>query len=277
MAKKKIKKQAKKKKAVSVKNNSMALATISYNDIVKPDIFDNKIAGGKGLHLLKSHFSKNVINFINMPTPKKYILKREGSGKRMFDYIPGWYARKCANYAFGFNHSFEIKNKQVVGLSAVVEGRLIVTDPKTGREILHKDDIGGHKIQFLKDKAKIPENAVDLANDYKAATTDCLKRCMVQIGFFKDVYGLNEVKEDKDSGVKIDIEESEPASERVIDVEVTEIKKDKKAVRKCEGVRGKGCGYGVIEISEAAYQLTKKLFGKGLCRDCFKDAKATKK
>lgn len=170
--------------------NSMALATISYNDIVQPEMHHGTLS------LLASYFPEKVIKFIVQPTPAKFIQKRPGPGGKQFDYVPGWYAKKCANYAFGFNHSFEIKSKEICGLSAIIEGRFIVNDPKSGREIFHKDDIGGHQIKFLKDKTHTPENAVDIANDYKSATTDALKRCMVQIGFFMDVYGVGEAKED---------------------------------------------------------------------------------
>ena len=171
-------------------NHGMALATVSYNDIITPEMHKGELS------LLASYFPDRVIKFIVQPTPAKYIQKREGPGKKMFDYVSGWYAKKCANYAFGFNHSFEIKKREICGTSAIVEGRFIVTDPKSGRQIFFKDDIGGHQIRFLKDKSHSPENAVDVANDYKSAATDCLKRCMAQIGFFMDVYGVSEAKDD---------------------------------------------------------------------------------
>lgn len=196
--KKMIKKKKPASKQVSKKSlpnkivpvNNMALATVSYNDIIQPEMHKGELS------LLSSYFPDRVIKFIVQPTPTKYIQKRPGPGGKQFDYVSGWYAKKCANYAFGFNHSFEIKKREICGLSAIVEGRFIVTDPKTGRQIFFKDDIGGHQIKFLKDKAHTPENAVDIANDYKSAATDALKRCMAQIGFFMDVYGVGEAKED---------------------------------------------------------------------------------
>lgn len=251
--KKSVKKFSKKQAKKSAPKNSMALATISYNDIVRAEMFENK-KDGRELHLLKSFFPKKLVDFINMPTPAKYIQKREGPGKRMFDYIPGWYARKCANYAFGFNHSFEIKSREISGLSAIVEGRLIITDPKTGREILHKDDIGGHQIRFLKDMAKKPENAVDIANDYKSAATDALKRCMVQVGFWKDVYGMNEVKENKTPVRDV------PGETVVVDSKDTVAGPDSEPVILCSKCDG------IITAQEA--EFSKKMFGRKLCRDC---------
>lgn len=204
-AKKVLKKTIARKPAKSNNNTQSALAIVPYADIVQVELFENKL-NGRDLHLMKSVFGEKVINFINRQTPSQYVLQKPGKGgKKAFDYIPGWYARKCANYAFGFNHSFEIKAKEILGLTAVVEGRFIVTDPKTGKEIMHKDDIGGHEIQFLSGKDKTPANAVNLANDYKSAVTDCLKRCMAQIGFFADVYGVNEAKTDTETYVQKEV------------------------------------------------------------------------
>lgn len=263
----KIAKEGKKKaraskKAIPKNTNSMALATISYNDIVRPEMFENKNSKGQELHLLKSHFPVKVIDFINMPTPKKYIFEREGTGGKKFLYIPGWYAKKCANFAFGFNHSFEIKNKSIAGVSAVVEGRFIVNDPKTGREILHKDDIGGHIIRFLKDKAKTPENAVDIANDYKSAVTDCMKRCMSQIGFWKDVYGVNEVK---DEGFNVK-EESRPVDVKVKDTVPGPDKEPVILCQDCDGI-----------VGQAGADFSKRIYGKVLCKECSKNHKPLKK
>jgi hypothetical protein len=263
---KKISKKSVTKKVSKVKplhKESMALATISYQDIVHSEVFESK-RGGKAMHLLASHFSQSVLDFINSPTPPKYILKREGTGRKMFDYIPGWYARKCANYAFGFNHSFEIKSKEIVGLTAVVEGRFIITDPKTGKEILHKDDIGGHEIRFLKDGKKgDPLNAVNIANDYKSAVTDCMKRCMAQIGFWKDVYGTNEAREDGNyingAPVTQPIQQIPPvtAKAKTIDVPVIEAE----------------CHECANPITKQEAEFSKKIYKKQLCRTCQKARK----
>jgi hypothetical protein len=210
-AAKQVSKKSIAKKETSV-NTGMALATVSYNDIVQPEMHKGELS------LLASYFPDRVIKFIVQPTPAKYIQKRPGAGGKQFDYVSGWYAKKCANYAFGFNHSFEIKAKEICGLSAIVEGRFIVNDPKSGREIFHKDDIGGHQIKFLKDKSHTPENAVDIANDYKSAATDALKRCMAQIGFFMDVYGVGEAKEDGNyaNGRPEEIQQPKPIQAQVV-------------------------------------------------------------
>lgn len=252
-----------KKYQYKVPANSMALATVSYNDIAKPDMFESKNKQGQSLHLLKSHFPQKVIDFINMPTPAKYIFEREGAGGKKFKYIPGWYAKKCANYAFGFNQSFEIKSHTIVGVSALVEGRFLVNDPKTGKEILHKDDIGGHIIRFAKDKARTPENAVDIANDYKSAVTDCMKRCMSQIGFWKDVYGVNEAK---DEGVRV---KDEAPRETVVAVKnekvVEQTMEDAILCSRCDGI-----------MTQAESDFSMRLYKKNICRECQAELKGKK-
>lgn len=247
-------------------SQSMALATISYQDIVHSEIFENK-KNGRAMHLIGSHFPQTVLDFINSPTPEKYILKREGPGGKQFDYIPGWYARKCANYAFGFNYSFEIKAKEILGVNAVVEGRMIINDPKTGREIMHKDDIGGHEVRFLSGKAKTAENAVNLANDYKSAVTDCMKRCMAQIGFWKDVYGVNEARDDGNyaNGRHDEPEPAQPARTQVVEAKAKVV--SDKPVIEAE------CHECANPITKAEAEFSKKMYKKQLCRTCQKARK----
>lgn len=252
-------------KPVSQANNSMALAMVSYNDIIQPETHKGELS------LLASYFPKNVIEFITRPTPPKYIMKREGPGKREFSYVSGWYAKKCANYAFGFNHSFEIKKKEISGTSAIVEGRFIVNDPKSGRQIFFKDDIGGHQIRFLKDKAHTAENAVDIANDYKAAATDALKRCMSQIGFFMDVYGVSEAKDDGNYTNGRPDAPHPPETPQKPSTPKSAV--DAKIVKPETRPNTPECWHCANPVSEAEAKFSEKAFGKRLCRNCQRLAK----
>jgi len=239
------KKKAPKRKA---SKQSSALAVISMSELATPEVHSGKYS------ILKSYFPNRLIKFITEPTPAHLIYQRDGTGGMKFDYVPGWYAKKRLNYALGFNQSFEIKSKEIVGMSAVVEGRLSIKDPKTGKEILYKDDIGGHTIQFLSGKAKTPENAVNIANDYKSAATDALKRCMHQVGFFSDIYGKAESHENNvvvKNGQKDDM----------VDVEVVDDNDPRDSKFECHD-----CGN---PMSEAEVQYSKKFFkGKQFCRTC---------
>jgi hypothetical protein len=255
--KKRLRKQPKKIVAKKNQNSNMALATVSYADIISPITHDSSLS------LVKSYFPEKVIKFIIQPTPRKFIQQRPGPGGKQFDYVSGWYAKKCANYAFGFNHSFEIKSKEICGTSAIVEGRFIVTDPKTGKEIFHKDDIGGHKIRFIIGKASTAENAVDVANDYKSAATDALKRCMAQIGFFMDVYGVGEAKDDGNYTNGRPQEDFVEGS----NIHVAEIKPVSKTNEVTVEYECESCAEG---ISQAEAEYSKKIFKRRLCRNCQK-------
>lgn len=256
------KKSKSKAKVKSQPQSSMALATISYNDIVQPEMHKGELS------LLASYFPKEVIKFIVQPTPKKYIMKREGPGGKMFDYVSGWYAKKCANYAFGFNHSFEIKHREICGTSAIVEGRFIVTDPKSGRQIFFKDDIGGHQIRFSKGSAHTAENAVDIANDYKSAATDALKRCMAQIGFFMDVYGVGEAKDD---GSYANGEPQVPKDFKHGDnIHVVEISKKPTQTTTPVPLIEQECESCGNPITTAEADFSKKVHKRKLCRSCQK-------
>lgn len=221
------------------------MAIVPYSEIVKP------ITHNGSMSLVATHFGPKVLKFITQPTPKQYVSKREGAGGKIFDYVDGHYAKKCANYAFGFSHSMTILEQKIVGTSVVTLGRLIITDPKTGKEILHKDDNGSHTIRFLKDKTRTPENAVDIGNDYKASVTDCLKRCMVQIGFFSDVYGKAEAVE---TGIVVQEEKKDLIEQKTESGDIS-------VSLECEN-----CGNPITE-SEAKY--SKKMYrNRAFCRQC---------
>lgn len=194
-------------------------AIIPYSQIVKPDVYRGKFS------LIPTPLMEPQIKAIIAPTPRDVVRKRMGPKGMTFDYVPGWWIKKKLNFVFGFAHSFEVINHALQGESIVVQGRFSVRNPKTGQEILRKEDFGSAKVKFLKG-TKTP---VDLGNDYKAAATDCLKRCAFQLGFCMDVYGKMEAEESGDrvvEDVKVDI--SEATNEAGVGLwtdEVTQIQK----------------------------------------------------
>jgi hypothetical protein len=90
----------------------------------------------------------------------------------------------------------------------IVKGKL--TCRTAGREIV-KMQFGNKdiafKTEFLKDKEgkviyengkpkKVPsDEPLSLGNDFKAAATDCLKKCAAEIGIAADVYNAEEFRE----------------------------------------------------------------------------------
>jgi len=72
-----------------------------------------------------------------------------------------------------------------------VQGELTVKNSKSEMTIT-KTQFGRAEVKYLKTDPTIP---VDIGNDYKAAATDCLKKCAAEFGIASDVYGKAEFKE----------------------------------------------------------------------------------
>lgn len=259
-------KKPSKKLAVIKRATPGVMAIIPYSEIAAPVTYKGSLS------LIKTFFEEKTIRFITRPTPKQHISTRKGPDGQTFKYVDGHYAKKCANFAFGFSHSFEITSKEIIGLSAIVLGRLIIRDPKTGRELLHKDDIGSHTIRFFKGKSNTPENAVDIGNDFKSAATDCLKRTMVQVGFFSDVYGSNEAKQDGFIITGDDEGSGEMAARKpIVTTEVVNNRKnlnDLENIFEKEGLKGKverisflnrKLGFGITSLDEIDEKLAKQI------------------
>ena len=185
--KKSVKKQAKSKTQKPIaKKEKGVMAIIPYNEIAKPEMYKGKLS------LIPTPFNEVQIKAIVAPTPANIIQSRPGKGGGDWDYVPGWWFKKKANFVFGFAHDFEIEGERVDGDFITVKGKVTVRDQKTGRVIAIKSDYGGKEIKYRKNASHTPANYLDIANDFKAAATDCFKRCMVQFGFAMDVYGKSE-------------------------------------------------------------------------------------
>lgn len=161
--------------------NQMALVTIPVDEITKPITYKGKYS------ITETPFTERQLLQMIAPTPKNVVLKRPGKGGRDFDYIPGWWFKKKLNFTFGWMHDFEILGERIDGDFVTVKGKLVIKNSK-GNVLVTKTDFGGHPIQFLKGSQKY----LDISNDFKAAATDCLKRCAVQLGIGLDVYSAGE-------------------------------------------------------------------------------------
>lgn len=170
----------------------VAMAVIPYSEIVKPEVYEGKFS------LIPTPLTEKQIVAIIAPTPKNVIRTRDGRGGEKWDYVPGWWVKKKLNFVFGFAYDFEILGERVDGDFITVKGRLTIRNPKTGIQIAKKDDFGGAAIKYYK-RTKTP---LDIPNDFKAAQTDCLKRCAVQLGFCMDVYGKEESVAEGDNVVQ---------------------------------------------------------------------------
>jgi hypothetical protein len=186
IVKKRIAKKAKVIKRVKpVVQQQSAMAIIPYSEITKPETHQGKFA------LVPTLFNQTQIQAILAPTPREIVKSRPGKGGGKWDYVPGWWFKKKANFVFGFSHDFEIVGERVDGNFITVKGKLTVRNPKTGDLVASKMDYGSSEIKMKKSGGPL-----DIGNDFKAASTDAFKRCMVQFGFAMDVYGKNEVRDE---------------------------------------------------------------------------------
>ena len=147
----------------------MEIATISRSEVEK---FTSQLG-----------LSNEQLNILLKPTPKKYVKSRQGKGGQTWDYVTGGHVTKILNLAFGWNWDFEVVKYEYdiqIG-QAFVHGRLTVRIKET---VIRKEQFGRVDIKFLKGT----KNPVDLGNDLKAASTDCLKKCASLVGVANDIY-----------------------------------------------------------------------------------------
>ena len=177
-----VKKQTPKATPTKV-NNTQALAIIDVNDLIKPELQHGKFS------MIPTTLNERQLGFIVAPTDPRYIRERPGKGGGKWQYITGHWFKKRLNFVFGFMWDFDIISERIDGNFVTVKGKLIVKDPKTLKPMIEKTDFGGAEIKFKKNT----RDYLDISNDFKAASTDCLKRCCVQLGFAMDVYGAEEM------------------------------------------------------------------------------------
>jgi len=226
-----------------------AMAIIPYDQIAKPEMHKGKY------NLVPTKFNNTQIMAIIAPTPKNIIKSRPGKGGGNWDYIPGWWFKKKLNYVFGFDGwSTQIDGERIDGNFITVKGRLIIHNTKNAEPLVTKTDFGGAEIKFKKGT----KDFLDLGNDFKAAQTDLIKRCCVQLGFAMDIYGKGESQE---MGQAVEPEPQAPAPApakggKVVDAEVTYVP---------EHIE---CWHDAEPVTKAEAEFSKKIYGVPLCRKC---------
>ena len=133
--------------------------------------------------------NERQVDWILKKTPESAIETRPGKGGLRWKYVKGSYIIKVLNLMFGFDWDFEIVDQWAEGGEAIVKGKLTCRNAE-GKAIT-KTDFGNKEIICKRGTDK----PLSLGNDYKAAATDCLKRCARQIGIAQDVYNPDDFKE----------------------------------------------------------------------------------
>ena len=138
------------------------------------------------------------LQYLLKRTPKNHVYERPAKGGGKWTYVTGTYVKKVLNLMFGWDWSFEVQEyKFDLDIGQVfVLGKLTVN---TGGKSIVKMQFGRQDIKFKNEwidgKKNPTKNPLDLGNDLKAATTDCLKKCASELGIASDIYGKNEFKE----------------------------------------------------------------------------------
>lgn len=190
----------------------------------------------------KSILNQNQIQKLWNSTKPKYKYVRPAKGGGNWTYVKVSYVRKVLDSVFGFDWDFEIETSleeafNIAKMSGgiVLKGKLtmrVIDDSGRIREIVKQQfgrsdvkwqmenqyDEQGRQVKINgkpKKTKKIDEYTgspipLDIGNDFKAAASDCLKKCASLIGVAADVYEAEEFMEiiitdsdeDKSKGTK---------------------------------------------------------------------------
>lgn len=147
-------------------------------------------------------FNDQQMAIINRPTPKEAIEIKEENGRK-FKSVKSAYAKAFVMMVTGGRYDFKIKNKEhhTPTKECIVEGALtIYRDSDELQRGATREQIGRHYLTTGKIESPsggrpilISENVGD---GYKAAASDCFKKCASEFGFFWDIYG-QEIEEGK--------------------------------------------------------------------------------
>ncbi len=162
------------------------------HDLVPQESVARALQGEKQ-RLFVQTLDEAQVDFLLQRTPKNEIKMRQGRGGMQFAYVEHGYVTERLNLVFGFNWDFDIVDKQILEDEVIVEAKLTVRTPK-GQTIV-KTQFGGADIKRHTSGAKMGR-PLSIADDYKAAGSDALKKCASLLGIGLDLYGRDRMDED---------------------------------------------------------------------------------
>ena len=145
-----------------------------------------EVARDERQKLLMQTLSEAQVDFLLQRTPRNEIKTRQGRGGLQFSYVEHGYVTERLNLVFGFNWDFEVTDKQILEDEVIVEAKLTVRTP--GGQTIVKTQFGGADIKRHASGAK-SGRPLSIADDYKAAASDALKKCASLLGIGLDLYG----------------------------------------------------------------------------------------
>lgn len=130
---------------------------------------------------LPQNLTQAQLSFITQKTPSQYIKTRPGPGGVRLSYVEVGYVINMLNQVFGWDWDFKILDQQVGKKQVWVRGELTV---RAGEHIITKAQYGGADIKLN----RTTQEPVSIADDLKAAGSDCLKKCASMLGIAGDIY-----------------------------------------------------------------------------------------
>jgi len=136
-------------------------------------------------------------DIVLMQTPPNEIKWRKGRGGQMVAYVEIGYVNETLNLACGFDWDFDVLSHEYHEATdeIIVLGRLTVRG--NGRAVF-KTQFGGADVK----RSKKTNEIISLADDFKAASSDALKKCASLLGVAHDVY-RGEVSAPNGAGTKL--------------------------------------------------------------------------
>lgn len=168
-------------------------------------------SGGDRHKLFMQTLNEAQVDFLLQRTPRHEIKYRQGRGGLQFAYVEHGYVTERLNMVFGFNWDFEVVDKQILEDEVIVEAKLTVRTP--GGQTIVKTQFGGADI---KRHASGNKNGrpLSIADDFKAAASDALKKCASLLGVGLDLYGRDRPEELEEG----DAQKPGPVGGKVVDV-----------------------------------------------------------
>jgi len=174
-------------------------------------------------HLLTRYLGSDLVDFLLAPTPKEYVESRPIRGGGNASYVAGHNFIKKLNQAFGLLWSSKVTGWTKEGDQIVVQRELsfripghttIIEHPDGTKDTTIYDSFEIVKGQFGRAEVKRYSkptgkykigDVMDLGNDFKAAATDGLKKCALEIGMFADVYSERGAEEEGVSQKQLEV------------------------------------------------------------------------
>jgi hypothetical protein len=130
---------------------------------------------------LPQYLNKAQLAFLTQKTPEQFIKRRPGPSGVVLDYVEIGYVVNILNQAFGWDWDFRITEQQIGRKQVWVRGELTV---RLQEKVITKAQYGGADIKFNRSTGE----TVSIADDLKAAASDCLKKCASLLGVAGDIY-----------------------------------------------------------------------------------------